>query len=135
MTERTDQELIDAFTRCALPPSEFRHREHVRVAWYYLQREPLGAAIARFSEDLRRFATANGAAGVYHETITWAFVVVINERLERTGRERSFAEFAAENADLFEKSCLLRYYDPSTLASPLAKKTFILPCNDPPRPA
>ena len=55
------------------PPGGFHHREHVRVAWYYLTQAPLPEALVRFSNALRRFALARGKPGLYHETITTAF--------------------------------------------------------------
>src|SRR5262245_4684302 len=122
-------ELIEAFERCTITGAQFRHRDHVKVAWTYLAREPLGSALPRFCANLRRFARANNAEHIYHETITWAFMVLINERLERMGRGGSWEEFEAANPDLFERTCLLRYYGEDTLQSALAKSTFILPCN------
>ena len=44
--------------------------------------------IRRFSEGLERFAAASGKPGLYHETITWAFLLLIGERLAR-GLQRS----------------------------------------------
>jgi|SRR5262245_371894 len=131
-----DDVLLARFVDTTLPAEAFPHREHIRVARLYLLREPLPLALARFIEDLKRFATSKGAANKYHATITCAFMVLINERMDRfeRGREESFEAFAERNADLFEKSCLLRYYSKETLASPLAKKTFVMPdlgCNDP----
>jgi hypothetical protein len=122
---RSDAELLAGFRDGSLEP--FHHADHVRVAWLYLKREPLLRALERFSADLRRFATAKGKPGLYHETITWGFLLLVHERL---GPEpEGFPAFAARNADLlsWRPSALDRYYRPETLASERARRAFVLP--------
>ena len=125
----TDRVLIASFEAGEAPPDGFRHREHVRVAWWYLRRHAREDALTRFRDGLRRFAAAQGKPNLYHETITTAFVLLIHERLERTGRELAWEEFAARNADLltWRPSILDRHYRPETLASEDAKRAFVPP--------
>ena len=85
-----DQEFIDGFEDCTLPADGFHHEHHVKVAWLYLQRSPVLETLARFSANLKRFATANGKPNLYHETITWAYVFLINERIKRNGSCQSW---------------------------------------------
>lgn len=120
-----DREFVEAFEACTLPPGEFCHRSHVRLGWLYLRQTSLLEALPRFIENLRRYASSLGAAGKYHETITWAYMVLIHERMQRGG-ERSFDEFAEANRDLFGP-ILERYYSPALLASDLARSTFVMP--------
>ena len=124
----TDRELIEAYETCTLDPDLFHHRQHVRVAWICLREAPLVAALTRFVESLRRFATSAGSPGLYHETITFAFVFLIHQRMQTHSKE-TFEEFAAANADLFswKPSVLDRYYTPETLGSELARRTFVMP--------
>jgi len=124
-----DRKFLEAFESGTLPEGAFHHRDHVRLAWLYLRRLPPAAALARFSDGLRRFAASIGKGGRYHETITWAYLLLIRERMEQGGRRPSWAEFAADNADLltWRPSILDRYYRPETLASDLARRVFVLP--------
>ncbi len=119
--------LVAAFEDCTLPPAELHHKEHVQIAWWLLQEEPADRAIARFVGAIRRYAAHIGKPEVYHETITWAYLHSTNERLERGGRRRSWAEFARDEADLFRRDFLHAYYRPATLASELARRVFVLP--------
>jgi len=94
-----DQEFIAAFGNCSLPVEDFHHPDHVRMASLYLVRLPILEAIPRFSLALERFATTIGKPHLYHETITWAFLFLIRDRLvEQTsrqgGRQPSWDEFA-----------------------------------------
>jgi hypothetical protein len=120
-----EAELLAGFAAGTL--AEFPHRDHVHVAWLYLAREAPLLAAARFAEDLRRFAHAKGKPGLYHETVTLAFVFLIRERMN--GAAEGFDAFEARNPDLFawRPSVLERYYRPETLASPRAREMFLLP--------
>jgi hypothetical protein len=124
-----DREFLAAFESGTLPEEEFHHRDHVRAAWLLLQGAPPASALARFSSTLRHFATRLGKADRYHETITWAYLLLINERMERTGRGKDWPEFAEANADLltWRETVLRSYYREETLRSDLARRVFLLP--------
>jgi hypothetical protein len=129
----TDDDFVRSFEDCTLPNSAFHHRDHVRLAWIYLRREPALDALARFTASLRRFATFHGHPGLYHETITWAFLFLIHERMANTdegaGERDTWEEFAARNPDLltWKPSVLDSYYAPETLESERARRLFVLP--------
>ena len=124
-----DRDFLAAFENGSLPAERFHHADHVRVAWLILREESPAAALGRFSTALKRFAAAKNRIGLYHETITWAYLLLVNERMERDGRTLSWEEFAATNPDLlrWRPSVLDSYYTPETLGSDLARRTFVLP--------
>jgi hypothetical protein len=124
-----DSEWMEAFERCALPIGSFHHAEHVKMAFLYVQRFAPLEALARFSSDLTRFATAHGKPNLYNETITWAFLLLVRERLARGKSQQTWGEFASSNADLlrWRDNILKKYYRPETLTSELAKSVFLFP--------
>ena len=83
----SDEEFLRAFHSCQLKTSEFRHADHLRLAWLHLQREPLEEALANVRTAIQKFAEHHGVTGLYHETVTQAWV-----RLLATHREATFAE-------------------------------------------
>lgn len=125
----TDEEFIASFEDGSLANESFHHPDHVRMAFLYLCRYPALGAIQRFSSSLARFAAAKGKPGLYNETVTWAFLFLIRERMARAGRKQTWSEFAASNRDLmsWEDNVLRKYYRDETLASDLAKGTFLFP--------
>jgi len=129
MTTAEDDALVLTFEAGREPDGGFHHREHVRVAWYYLQRHALPEALVRFSTALRNFAAAQGKPGLYHETITTAYLLLINERLDGDVRPLAWTAFADRNPDLltWKPSVLHRYYHAETLTSDRARRTFLLP--------
>jgi len=124
----TDEEFIEAFENCSLVNESFHHSDHVRMAFLYLSRDHALDSIQRFCAALVRFATANGKPELYHETVTWAFLFLIRERMIRGGGLQTWSEFAAGNEDLLaSKDFLRKYYREETLASEFARRTFVLP--------
>jgi hypothetical protein len=125
----TDEELLKRFEAGTLPNEHFHHGDHVRVAFLYLTQYPVLQALQAFSNALRRFAEVHGKPQLYHETITWAYVFLIRERMAEAGRRQTWEEFARDNPDLltWKNGILTRYYCPETLTSDLARAVFILP--------
>lgn len=125
----TDQELLEHFADGSLPAASFRHRDHVRAAFLYLSRHPVLEALQAFSSALLKFAAAQGKPQLYHETITWAYVFLIRERMAAAAEKQSWEEFARDNSDLlvWKGGILDRYYRPETLTSDRARAVFILP--------
>ena len=124
-----DTELLAGFDAGTLPAGSFRHREHVRVAWLCLRRDPPLAALERFCAGIQGLAAAYGKSGLYHATITWAFLLLIHERCGRGEAAESWEEFAAGNRDLlcWQPSILASYYREETLRSEVARRIFLMP--------
>ena len=122
----TEEELVDGFESCTLPNSSFHHPDHVHVVWSYLRRMALPAALERFQASLKRFAAHHGVPGLYHETITCAYVVLVNQRMVEG---ETWEEFCGRNPDVLKwrPSILDSYYRPETLKSDLARRVFLLP--------
>lgn len=128
-----NREFVEQFEACTLPPAQFHHRNHVRLAWIFLSEMPLLDALARFRTSLQRYAASLGASAKYHETITLAFLFLIHERMQR-GVFAEFDEFADANPELFGP-VLARYYAKETLASDFARRVFVMPDAFSTRPA
>jgi hypothetical protein len=124
-----DEEFIEQFESCTLPGECFHHQDHVRLAWLYLCRYTLMDALVKFSEGLKRFALSKGKAGLYHETITLAYIFLIHERLKRCDARQSWQEFADANTDLldWQNNVLKKLYREETLFSEFARSVFVFP--------
>jgi hypothetical protein len=126
--ELDDEALLQGFEDATLPDTAFHHAQHVRVAWIYVDRYGMPAAIQRFTSALKRFAAAKQKPGLYHETITWAYLLLIAERVARRPAA-GWEGFVAANQDLLQwkPSILDALYTPETLWSSLARNTFVMP--------
>jgi hypothetical protein len=125
-----EDELVRAFDALTLDPAQFTHRAHLSVAWRYLQRHGFPDGAVRFREQLLRYIDSVGAQGKYHETITWAYMVLLNEELgTETSGEETFDELVARRPDLLDhrSGAIAACYSREELARPEARRTFILP--------
>jgi len=125
-----DAELVKQFESLAIAPVNFRHREHVRLAYAMLRGADFGEAALRFRAALRQFATAAGMPGRYHETLTWAYLAIIARRLADGPPPATSLEFLARHPDLLDHrgGAVAHHYDIAAItASPLARTVFVLP--------
>jgi hypothetical protein len=120
--------LVCAFERATLDSSRFHHREHLYVAWCYLRALPLEEALVRYVASLRRMSRALGAPEKFHATVTWAYVILVADAMDRSPGA-SFDELLAQNPALLDhrSGALYDHYDAATLASDDARRRFVLP--------
>jgi len=120
--------LVQAFERAAVDPAAFHHREHLYVAWCYLQALPLEEALARYVRHLRQLTVAIGAPDKFHATMTWAYVVLLDEAM-RGSPDATFDELLAANPALLDRraGALHAHYDGAQLDSDEARRRFVLP--------
>jgi hypothetical protein len=125
---QANRHLISEFEQ-GRAPGDFHHLDHMRVAFAYMSELPMLEAIAKFSAALKHFAILKGKPNLYHETITWTYLILIGERIARAGITQSWEEFAEGNPDLlvWKSGILERYYSKPTLESDLARERFVLP--------
>lgn len=117
---------IEQFEAGDIEAENFDHEAHVYMGWLYVQAFDLADAVARFDSALRRLTARLGVPGKYHATITWLFLVLINERARP---HENWGEFQSRNEALFRdtKSTLQRYYSDTLLFSDAARRHFVLP--------
>ncbi|HEX4620064.1 MAG TPA: hypothetical protein VH208_00730 [Myxococcaceae bacterium] len=125
-----DSELIAAFEDGRVSKEIFQHPDHIRLAYLYLRRSPdLAEAAASFRAAFRRFTVAQGVPHLYNETITWAYLILIAQRMRERPAPDSFA-FLRDNPELatHRTGLLARYYDLEEVSrSAQAKELFLLP--------
>lgn len=117
---------IEQFEKGKVDPAQFDHEAHVYVGWLYVRAFELGEAISRFDGALRRFTEQLGVPDKYHATITWLFLLLINERAQG---DEGWQNFRSRNPDLIDdsKTTLGRYYSDALLFSDCARAHFVLP--------
>ena len=111
---------LDIVQSIVLTRGEFGHREHLELAWSYLQIYDVAATHRAVRAAIRHLASAHGAPDKYHETITRAWVhLVVLHRAE--SEAESFDEFIAGNSGLLNRRLLEAHYSREVLSSPEAR--------------
>lgn len=123
----SDDDFLNALESCRVDPVAFNHAAHLRAGFLYLQRHDFAEALVRMRRAIGTFAASIGKEGLYHETITTAFMTLINERLAVAPTDVTWSQFAASHTDLFDGSALSQHYSKERLQHPLARTVFLLP--------
>jgi hypothetical protein len=125
----SDAEFLVSFENLEIPGSDFRHRDHVRLAWIYLHDSDFAVGAARFCEKFGSFVRHIGAESKYNETITWFYLVVVFQRIRNEPTTPDWETFANANEDLLDNrmKVIRECYRNETLFSPRARKIFLLP--------
>jgi len=124
-----DRAFLARFAACELSKEEFRHSDHVRLGWILLAEAPLLTALLRFRMLLKAFAAHHDVPGLYNETITCFYMLLICERMGRMDGACTWERFKEMNPELFSypKALLRKYYPDGIAFSASAKASFILP--------
>lgn len=123
----TDAEFIRALEGCTLAQQEFDHAGHLRAAYLYLQSGDFVECLERMRRAIRNYAGSLGKPDRYHETITVAYVALIQQLLHERGDGGGWTMFARRAPELFEPGLLLKFYSAAQLESELARRIFVLP--------
>lgn len=123
----TDDAFLAALENCRLQPAEFSHAAHIRAGYLYLRRLDFAEALGAMRRAIKAFATSIGKDVLYHETITVAFMTLINARMATEPALTDWPSFARQNTDLFSGNVLAAFYSPERLNDPLARQVFLLP--------
>ena len=116
----------EQFEAKAIDPRDFKHIDHVGVAWVMLQKYDFLTACDVYSRTIHALASSVGAETKFNVTITFAFLSIMAERLaENVGKD--FEEFLTQNRDLLDRSLLEKWYSKEDLMSERARKRFLMP--------
>lgn len=120
--------FVRSFEACAVPRQDWTHQKHLLVALWYQFHYPRETATRRIRAGIRRYNESFGNLVGYHETITLAWVDVIDHFLATRSNANSIAQLAAELlAECGASDYLLRYYSRELLFSDDARKRFVPP--------
>jgi len=108
----TDDQFLVRLRDCTLPPSEFDHAGHLRLAAICLRRQGLPDAINDACAIIGGYAASLGAADKFHWTVTQALMRLMYAHGAPPGDARAL---------------LARHYSPALLASDRARAGFVAP--------
>ena len=127
------ERLVRDFETATIAPADWRHRDHVAVAtWYLLTRPGEAAAVEAMRESLKRFVRLHGIKPSpgrgYHETITVFWMKLINRYLETVNLDCALIDLINGVVERFaDKGLSLEYYSRALLDTADARSGFIEP--------
>ncbi len=128
MTDSEIESFIRAFEDCSLPRVEWTHAKHLIMALWYIRRHGRDEATPMISDGIRRFNAHNGNHKGYHETITLAWIALIDRFIRSKDDDNTVASLAAALLqECGERDYLLRFFSRERLFSDEARQTWVRP--------
>ena len=122
-----DSIFVADFENCRFPIDQFRHADHIRLAWIYIRLHEYEVAEARMRQSIQGFAHNLGAEQKYHETITMVWMRLVNIAVQLSSRMDKFVNFAHAHAWLLDKEAIFEFYSRDLLLSDTARKSWVDP--------
>ena len=133
MTTPPLEELVAAFREGTLPRAAWTHEAHLRVGAWHVHHHGAAEALdllrGRITRLNERHGTVNSDTSGYHETITAAYVKVIDAFLATFAREIALETRveALLAGPLAERTALFRYWSREVLMSAAARRAWVEP--------
>ena len=122
-----DPELPAILAAISEPTGEFRHRQHVNLAFLAVRRYGMPEATGKICAWIRQIAGYERAPQKYHHTVSRAWVELVAHHVAADLECSDFDDFADRNPALLDKRLLSRHYRSSTLAARPARSGWVEP--------
>ena len=123
-----DIRFRDDFEALVFPKTEFKHRQHLRLAYIYLCGNETEAAHERMRAALHAFIAHHGIdPAKYNETITKAWILAVRHFMAKTPDTSCFDDLIAAHPRMLDPRIMLTHYTAARLTSPEARAEFLEP--------
>jgi hypothetical protein len=123
-----DRRFRAAFELGSIPPGDFDHRAHLRLAYVYLAECDVETAAVRMRAALLSFLERNGVeATKYHETMTRAWILAVRHFMAKSPGASSANAFIEANPAMLDSRIMLTHYSADPLFSGEARTRFVEP--------
>ena len=127
-----DQEFRRGFEALTFPKTEFKHRQHLRLAYVYLTEHDTDAVHGRMRAALHAFIAHHGIDPMkYNETITKAWILAVRHFMEKSPATSCFDDLILEHPAILDSKIMLTHYSTERLYSSDARTGFVEPDLDP----
>jgi len=127
----TDPEFLAAFEACTIPHEDWNHRAHIRMAYLMLRRDSFDIALDKVRAGIQKLnARQNTPEALdrgYHETVTRAWLRLVDSAIRHYGPGEHFEAFAAQHPHLLCRTQLRVFYTRGRIMSWEAKRAFVEP--------
>lgn len=133
MSELRLDETVARFVAGTIPREEWTHEAHLAVGLWHVHRYGAEEALERLRTGIlalnERHGTPNTETRGYHETITVAYVRLLDQFLSASDANRSLEARLAEllSGPLGDRALLFRFWSREVLMAPAARVAWTPP--------
>lgn len=124
---RAGAELAALLPEITGPSGQFRHRQHIHLAFLAVHRYGMPEATTRICDWIQHIAAYERAPQKYHHTVSRAWVEIVAHHVDSDPGCADFGTFAGRHPALLDKRLLARHYRSSTLAAAPARGGWVEP--------
>jgi hypothetical protein len=125
------KELVSRLEALTLTKDDFHHRQHLEVAFWYLQSKGSKAGSNAIVRAIGAFTTHLGHASKFHATITLCWVRLVAAGMAEEKPCTTPDELIARHPALLDKHLPLRFYSKEVLFSDKARTQWVEPDIEP----
>ncbi len=123
-----DDEFRRQFESGAFPKSEFKHRQHLRLAYIYLAQYDENLAHQAMRDSIQNYLKYHSVCpSVYNETITRAWILATRHFMETVRHSTSSDSFIDQYPIMLDSKIMMTHYSKDLLFSDGASNAFIEP--------
>lgn len=126
-----DAAFLTEFEAGRWPLAEWHHQQHIQLAYLYLCLYEFPAALERARTMIKQHNAVHqlpeGPDRGYHDTVTVAWLHLVQHTLQAYGPAESAAAFWEQHPELSQKKTLRLFYSKDRIMSPAAKANFLPP--------
>jgi len=123
----TNADFVRAFHAGNFVPSQFHHRDHLRLTWALVRELGEATATTAITEGIRDFAAQHGQANKYHETMTRFWVRIVGHVCALHPEFSDFDRFIEAFPHLLDKDLPFRHWSRATMLSDAARAAWVEP--------
>ena len=121
------RELVSRLEALTLSKDEFHHRQHLEVAFWYLQSKGSKAGTGAIARAIEAFTSHLGHASKFHTTITLCWIRLVAAGMAEAGSCTTPDELISRHPALLDKRLPLRFYSKDVLFSEKARREWVEP--------
>lgn len=121
------RDLVRSMLNHSLTNEEFRHAQHMELAYYYLVRHEYDVAVHLIALSIRDFAAFHGHAQKFHMTLTVCWARFVAAAMNAQNPIPPFAQILVLHPQLLNKELPTHYYSKPLLLSQAARDAFVEP--------
>jgi hypothetical protein len=127
-----DSDFSRQFDAGEVPPKDFNHRAHLRLAYIHLASHGPALAVRTFSNSLLNLLRRNDIdPAKFHETLTQSWLLAVWHFMQRAGDTASSEDFLRRSSALHDPKVMLTHYSRELLFSDDARVRFVAPDLEP----
>ena len=119
--------MVSRLESLSLTNAEFRHRQHLEVAFWYLRSKGNEAGAQAVAHAIEAFTRHLGHADKFHQTITLCWVRLVAAAMAEVGPCDSPDALIVAHPGLLDKNLPLRFYSRELLSSDKARREWVGP--------